>query len=82
MLSKTVSGLINATGFINVTTSETMTAHVTKKQPVSDTGQFWARLHRRVISCVMSVCLFACISAVLTGRISVKFNTGNFYENL
>ena len=32
-------------------------------------------------SLCMSFCLSACISAVPTGRIFVKFDNGNFYEN-
>ena len=37
---KTLGDLIKATGFNNVTTSETRTAYLTKTQPVLDTGQF------------------------------------------
>jgi hypothetical protein len=34
------------------------------------------------ISFVMSVCLSGCISATPIGHISMKFGTGEFYENL
>ena len=48
-----------------------------------------ASLFRRIrivakahISTVMSVRLYACISAATPGAISMKFGMGNFYENL
>jgi len=34
------------------------------------------------ISCAMSLCLSACISAAPLGRNSVKFGIGTFYEYL
>ena len=42
----------------------------------------FAQLGRAPISFVMSVRLSACINAVPTGPISVKFDTGDVYENL
>jgi hypothetical protein len=39
-------------------------------------------MHKAPVSFVISVCPSACISAATTGRISLKFNIGNFYENL
>ena len=63
MLSKTLRGLVKATGFNNVTTYDTRAAHLTKTQPVLDTGQFlgaFAKTREVPVSCNMSACRYVC----------------------
>jgi hypothetical protein len=52
--------------------------------PYLNQYDYWARSHSRELTPTrffISVSLFACISAAPTGRSSVKFDTGDFYEN-